>query len=820
LRYKKNRDINIVNLSFIDLLTGALGAIALILFYYVIVSQNVSNEKFAEVEILTEKVPDIHISNFINFSFSAKGGLEPYRWSFCKPETEKCSPNSIVDNPPLLKINQNSGILTTHNVNISYEPNSLKGEIFPISYCFGVKVKAVGYKEHDEFNKYLKQLLANNPKGISTDKIIIQHFETTKTFNLKIQPPQKNIPPIAKALILPPSIENKRYEYSFVPLYGNFNLSKNINYNWGLKIKSFINDRGETNLENKPILSNKGIFVWEKPKKGTLNFEVALADDFNSINFLSDTDTISNEQSFRLKVVDLNNSMIEYKPPQIITKKLITGYRFEKYFFQLAVLHGLPPYKWEIEGIDQIQGLKFDEDTGCIYGTPKIQFNIGQTEETFNFKVIASDKKKVTSSKTFKLIIKNRRVSLDPLFITTTQDEINKIELYKGKYTEILLNSHGGLDDKEWRIEFEPQKTGISYQDNIIKGIPQVIGNVKINVIVSDSIEKHRKEFILKIKPQKLIIKTIEINDAIKEKYYEQTFIGEGGMLPYVWTISLDPSTTWYNQKKMDNHTYQLNGTPTKVENYKVKIELHDNSNQKDQKTFNLQVHNKLQIMTKVLKECILGQLCYQRIKADGGLRPYKWRIDFPAHLEWLDQGQLYKGIIYGIPNTTGNYEISVKLSDSTSSNVYKDFDLSISRQSIVPQDIVGKQPTGNTGSGLSGFGNGTIVPEGFHLPDGYIFFYYEYSFRDQLNIINIKNNNLPKDLNIENQYNTWKLRGIPFKSGEYNFSLEIESYTKKEAREYIIEIKPFYYSPTVQFILVFIIIIFLILFKHKREYS
>jgi hypothetical protein len=98
MRTKKNRDINIISLSFLDVLANAVGGLAFLLIFAVLL---IGVIVFAPPRITTEMLPEGYHNNEYVTWLGAREGLGKFLWSFgpgerprglaLEPETGKLS---------------------------------------------------------------------------------------------------------------------------------------------------------------------------------------------------------------------------------------------------------------------------------------------------------------------------------------------------------------------------------------------------------------------------------------------------------------------------------------------------------------------------------------------------------------------------------------------------------------------------------------------------------------------------------------------------------------------------------------------------------
>ena len=227
---KKNREINIVGLPFMDLLSCALGALALILFYTMLNYRPIVEENLRELKLVTEKLPIMHIGEKVEFAFSAQGGLEPYHWKLV--DKKEILLKIVGKNKLDIKSYSEYKVGLPHGLNFE-KTGIIKGQIsdnninisqgLPITYCFAITVKV----DEDSINQFIKEQ-EENKNNLIENSFDREYYlnnqdkftQITKVFKLTVWPPKYYKPPVAKAVTLPDAICDKEYKYCFKVLWG------------------------------------------------------------------------------------------------------------------------------------------------------------------------------------------------------------------------------------------------------------------------------------------------------------------------------------------------------------------------------------------------------------------------------------------------------------------------------------------------------------------------------------------------------------------------------------------------------------------------
>lgn len=297
-KFKKQREINIVSLSFLDVLANTIGALAfLLLLLIIVITMITANMHWFSLEIVTDtNLPDAKEGEPYSVALSAKGGDEPYLWQYQR------------ELPEGLRFDNKRGI-------ISGIPklNPIKHEktfIFPVQVSDSYKDKK------------------------STAQ---------KELNLKVFP----LPPITweELKLNPVKIKTDTLPNAMVGIYYKVALSAIGGlepYRWLL-----INGDLPTGLN----LSNDLILGTPK-MKGTSTFTLKVIDALSK----------SDEKEVNLKIVSAPIIAVdEFTPVTIETDSLPNAIVNQQYKLTLSAIGGVLPYKWTLSGILP-QGLKLKEN--------------------------------------------------------------------------------------------------------------------------------------------------------------------------------------------------------------------------------------------------------------------------------------------------------------------------------------------------------------------------------------------------------------------------------------------------------------------------
>jgi len=552
-KIKKNREVSIINLSFMDLLTGALGGLAFILFFYVINYQVTVEENLLELKIITDEIPEIHLGQAINFSFSAQGGLEPYYWSLLNTENSNTS-SKYWGLPKGLSFDNKKGTLSGEVLE-----NPENTEVFPQEYYFTISVNVA----EKNFSKYLESKNLSKKKKYDANKQKYLHKE--KIFKLLVWPPKKVTNPIPIACILPSATINVEYKYHFNSIFGTTPLE------WRLDINSisFSYNSKIIDLNALPTIDKMtGLFKWMPNHLGKISFDIMISDHY-PINYnLIESKT----KSFSIEV---KQPVMEYFKPYVSTYKLAEGFRLRSYWSEISIIGGIPPFTFEMNNLPKnLNFSSLNNQYSCsIFGIP-------QKSEAKSIYVKATDSIGNTCDASIRLTINERATIITPLEITTKQSEIEQMNFYiEKKIDSFDIDVKGGNQNNlEWNIEIVPEHCGLKtkwYDPNKITGTPNMCGDFILKAKVNDGIDEDYKEFLLKIRSNNKFLTSETLQSGVVDKMYEDKISFTSACNP---TVSLSSPPKWLSYEQSKNEII-LTGKPNIPKKYEFNVSVRDEHN-------------------------------------------------------------------------------------------------------------------------------------------------------------------------------------------------------------------------------------------------
>jgi putative Ig domain-containing protein len=168
-----------------------------------------------------------------------------------------------------------------------------------------------------------------------------------------------------------------------------------------------------------------------------------------------------------------------------------------------------------------------------------------------------------------------------------------------------------------------------------------------------------------------LTISTSSLPDGVSGVTYVQALSASGGQAPYTWTVSggaLPPG--------LSLNAAQINGTPTTSGTFQFTLRLSDAAGRNATKDLAIQVRAALTVVTSSLTPVVTGVAASQQLSAAGGVPPYLWSLvsgGLPPGLTLSPSGS-----ISGVPNTSGSFTFTVRVTDGATASAQRAFTLAV----------------------------------------------------------------------------------------------------------------------------------------------
>jgi hypothetical protein len=288
-------------------------------------------------------------------------------------------------------------------------------------------------------------------------------------------------------------------------------------------------------------------------------------------------------------------------------------------------------------------------------------------------------------------------------------------------YSAQAIAASGGTTPYTWSVTGAPDGLTIDPTGGKLSGTPLASGTFGPTVTVRDSSNPQQtasRGFSLIVSSQTatLSIATVSLNPSVATTgitYTAQAITATGGTAPYTWSISGAPGGVF-----IDPSAAVISGVPTTPGSYNITVMLHDSSSpqQSTSKGFALSVNSQptpLSITTTALNPstATVGVVySADAIVAVGGTQPYTWSVaGAPVGVSMNST----TGVISGNPTTSGTFNLTVAVHDSSSPQQSTSKSLSLPVASSATNPVINGLTTNPTPA-LLGQITATIVGQNY----------------------------------------------------------------------------------------------------------
>jgi hypothetical protein len=249
-------------------------------------------------------------------------------------------------------------------------------------------------------------------------------------------------------------------------------------------------------------------------------------------------------------------------------------------------------------------------------------------------------------------------------------------------YSQTLVAS-GGAEPLSWSVSSGSLPAGLTLDASTgnISGTPTTTGVSQFTIqVVDNAALVGSKQFSLEIAEAPLSIVTApDLVDGLLDQPYEVTLDSDGGSTPHTWSHTagqLPPGLILSSRG-------ELSGVPTAVGNYSFETTVTDNTAQRTQRYFNLNVtHTPTILGGSSLIPGVRGvAYSHQFLAAD--TRSYVWTITAGALPPGLTLTST--GLIKGIATAAGSYTFTVRAQGSSGSPTSREITLTILSANVAP---------------------------------------------------------------------------------------------------------------------------------------
>jgi uncharacterized protein (TIGR03437 family) len=347
----------------------------------------------------------------------------------------------------------------------------------------------------------------------------------------------------------------------------------------------------------------------------------------------------------------------------ITTTSLPNGTVGQNYTSTLSATGGTTPYSYALLSGNLPPGLNLLSN-GTISGVPT-------TTGAYTFTTRATDTANNNTTATLTINIANA-----PLNITTTALPAAIV----GASYNAGLSAAGGTPPYAFVLSTGNLPPGITLSNNgVFTGTPTATGSFSFTVNATDNAGATiNAPLTLNVNSAGISISTSSLPIATLNTNYTTTLAVTGGSAPY--TFSLIGGALPSGLSLAQNGT--LSGAPTASGSFTFTVRVTDSTNSSAQATLALIVNSNLvSITTSTLPNAQFGVSYSASIVATGGNTPYTFSLisgSLPSGLTFAQNGTLS-----GIPTTTGNFALTIRVTDVNNSISQASFTLNVSSSNL-----------------------------------------------------------------------------------------------------------------------------------------
>ena len=336
------------------------------------------------------------------------------------------------------------------------------------------------------------------------------------------------------------------------------------------------------------------------------------------------------------------------------------------YSQSLAASGGTPPYTWTVTSGPLPAGLSLNPG-GVISGVPT-------TAGGFAFTVQVADSVNRKATQNFSLTI----IAAPTI---TTSATLPQAEV-GAAYSQTLIATGGSNSGYKWSITAGSLLAGLSLSTGgVLSGTPTAaaLGVSGFTVQVTDS-ANGTATLVMSITiiagPTITTAPTLS-SGTLGVAYGTVTLAASGGTPPYIWSITTGSLPAGLS---LSGGTGAISGTPTASGTPKFTVQVTDAKGVIATKQFSITIAAGLIITTPPGLPDAAGGVAYSvTISAAGGSPPYTWSISNGS----LPGGMTLNsatGVLSGTPASSGNFQFTVQVTDTTSVSAGKQFTLNVTQ--------------------------------------------------------------------------------------------------------------------------------------------
>lgn len=434
------------------------------------------------------------------------------------------------------------------------------------------------------------------------------------------------------------------------------------------------------------LVFSNGVISGTPTAAATYKISVTLTDATGAIaQFPVDATSGKNELTLQINAgLDITTPTTGANSPKMATAS-------SYYSFAFSATGGTEPYTWDVVAGTLPPGLTLQPGSGGLSGTPD-----ANAPGNYSFNLRVRDNSGTSVTKTYKIVV------APPLNIGTST--LQAWTLNAGSYSQQLA-AVGGASPYSWSwqgslVQIVSNGTTISQRSalpaglvlnpstGLITGTPTTVGTFEIDVTLTDgNAATITKKLILQINDQ-LKITTSSLASGIEGVLYvPQQITLTGGTSNYTWsyTGTLPSGLTFTSGV--------ISGVPSanSAGIYSISVTVKDAANASFTQVLSISIvkaqSSSLKIDSATIGDMKTGVPVSATLLASGGTTPYVWSV-YKGSLAGLSLNA-NGGTIAGTPAQAGNYDVIIRVTDSSGQYIDKAFSFVVRDPLLITSSIL-----------------------------------------------------------------------------------------------------------------------------------
>lgn len=633
MKGKKNREINIFSVSFLDVLANTIGGLAFLLIFTALM---IGIIVFGPPVITTQKLPDGYHQKEYTVWLGAREGLGKFHWSF----GEGARPRG-------LQLDSTEGKLSGVLVLADHDGSK---KIFEFTIICESRTDTV--RKQPASAQGPAQLSADTTKTKEPPKLTNRKFQLTvrRQAPIDVEPLR-----ILTESSLPAAFLRQPYPLAFAAEGGQ------TPYRWTASgdFPAGLNLTSEGKITGAP----------SDARRFTFNVTVATPQGESQ----SDT--------FSLAVSEQYPPPPPVPPLRVLTRRIPDAVAQRDYYLTLAAQGGTPPYTWSASGIPN--WLRANSNAAAFAGKPGL-LDIDSSRVIWQ---VTDSRNSSAQSDPMKLDVLPPAGRRPPPLRIKTQSlpDARVAQAY-----ELAVAVEGGFPPYTWTSSAASTAIGVSFisTEGALRGTPTRAGNFSFPIIVTDAANQQASaELQLHIRPALLPIEILTNEKAPEGRAgqpYNLALSAVGGYPPYRWQLTAGELPSGLT---LNDSTGRISGTLDKAGSWRNQFAVADAEGQSPEEQLALEMTiltsrgvRQLIITTKALPTLLVSESADVTLACEGGAEPYQWQT--PNTLP--DGVRLESGRLVGEPSQAGTYDVQLIVNDASGETATAAFKLVV--KNMVPR--------------------------------------------------------------------------------------------------------------------------------------